>query len=105
MSMNPFENIEEKNTYIPKVDNVIEIWSEDRGRKADTFISGLPLTKDELSLHLKNIKKSKGCNGSVKELIDENDNTGLLLHIQGNQKDYLKEYFNKIGYSNIKLKG
>ena len=103
--MNPFENIEEKNTYIPKLDKVIEIWAEDRGRKSDTFISGLPLTKDELLLHLKNIKKSKGCNGSVKELVDENGINGLLLHIQGNQKDYLKEYFNKIGYSNIKLKG
>jgi translation initiation factor 1 (eIF-1/SUI1) len=105
MSINPFENIEEKNTYIPKINNVIEIWSEDRGRKSDTYISGLPLTKDELTIHLKNIKKSKGCNGSIKELIDENDSTGLLLHIQGNQKDYLKEYFNKIGYNNIKLKG
>jgi translation initiation factor 1 (eIF-1/SUI1) len=105
MSINPFENIEEKNTYIPKLDKVIEIWSEDRGRKLDTYISGLPLTKDELTIHLKNIKKSKGCNGSVKELIDENNNIGLLLHIQGNKKEYLKEYFNKIGYNNIKLKG
>ena len=103
--MNPFENIEEKNTYIPKVENVIEVWIEDRGRKSDTYVSGLPLTKEELSEHLKKIKKAKGCNGSIKESIDENGNNSLLFHIQGNQKDYLKEYFNKIGYSNIKLKG
>ena len=54
---------------------------------------------------LKKIKRAKGCNGSIKESIDESGNNGLLVHIQGNQKDYLKEYFNKIGYSNIKLKG
>lgn len=105
MSMNPFENIKEKNTYIPQEEKVIEVWNEERGRKSDTYISGLPLTKEELAEHLKKIKKTKGCNGSVKESINENSDTVLLLHIQGNQKDYLKEYFNKLGYNNIKLKG
>ncbi len=103
--MNPFDNFEEKNTYIPKLEKDVEIWMEDRGRKSDTYISGLNLTKEELHEHLKKIKRAKGCNGSVKESIDENGNNGLIIHIQGNQKDYLKEYFNKIGYSNIKLKG
>ncbi len=105
MIMNPFESIDEKNTYIPKVENQIEIWSEDRGRKSDTYISGLNLSKEELTEHLKKIKKSKGCNGSIAESIDENGTNKQLIHIQGNQKEYLKEYFNKIGYSNIKLKG
>lgn len=103
--MNPFENIEEKNTYIPKVENIIEIWGEDRGRKSDTYISGLNLSKEDMFEHLKKIKKSKGCNGSIKESIDENGVNGLIIHLQGNQKEYLKEYFNKIGYNNIKLKG
>lgn len=105
MSLNPFENENEKNSYIPKLENDIEVWVEDRGRKSDTYISGLPLTKEELLTHLKTIKKSKGCNGSVKEIIDENDSTKLVIHTQGNLKEYIKDYFNKLGFTNIKLKG
>jgi translation initiation factor 1 (eIF-1/SUI1) len=104
--MNPFEeNIPIENTYIPKVSDTIEIWLEERGRKSDTFISGLPLSEAELNTHLKIIKKKKGCNGSVKESISDDGTTKLLIHFQGNKKDYIKEYFIDLGYNNIKLKG
>jgi translation initiation factor 1 (eIF-1/SUI1) len=103
--MNPFESNIEINTYIPKLDTVIEIWNECRGRKSDTFISGLPLEEQELLDHLKTIKKRKGCNGSVKELLGEDGTTSLIIQVQGNQKDYLKEYFINLGFNNIKLKG
>ena len=104
--MNPFEeDIITNNTDNLKLYNIIEVWVEDRGRKTDTFISGLPLSKEELNSHLKTIKRSKGCNGSIKEVIKEDGVNTLMLHIQGNKKDYLKEYFNGIGYNNIKLKG
>jgi len=103
--MNPFESNIEINTYIPRVDTIIEVWTEDRGRKFDTFISGLPLKEDELLDHLKIIKKKKGCNGTVKELIGEDGTTSLIIQVQGNQKEYLKDYFNNIGFTNIKLKG
>ena len=105
MTFNPFENDEQKNSYIPQIEEDIVIWIEQRGRKSDTFISGLPLTKDQLLDHLKNIKKKKGCNGSVKEIIDDNGNTKLVIHTQGNLKAFINEYFNTLGYTNIKLKG
>jgi translation initiation factor 1 (eIF-1/SUI1) len=103
--MNPFESDVENNTYIPKLDTDIEIWSEDRGRKSDTIISGLPLTKEELLSHVKIIKKKKGCNGTIKELVGDDGNTSLIIQIQGKQNEYLKEYFSNIGFNNIKLKG
>lgn len=103
--MNPFESNIEINTYIPKLDQIIEIWTEDRGRKSDTFISGLPLNQEELLNHIKIIKKKKGCNGTVKELLGDDGTTSLIIQLQGNQKEYLKEYFINIGFNNIKLKG
>jgi translation initiation factor 1 (eIF-1/SUI1) len=103
--MNPFESNIEINTYIPKLDQIIEIWTEDRGRKSDTFISGLPLNQEELLNHLKVIKKKKGCNGTVKELLGDDGTTSLIIQLQGKQKEYLKEYFINIGFNNIKLKG
>jgi translation initiation factor 1 (eIF-1/SUI1) len=103
--MNPFENEIGNETYVLKSDTNIVIWMEDRGKKADTFISGLPMSKEELSVHLKTIKKNKGSNGSIKEFINENGNSSLIIHVQGNQKEYLKQYFSNIGYNDIKIKG
>jgi UTP-glucose-1-phosphate uridylyltransferase len=90
-------------TYVLKLDTNIVIWMEDRGKKADTFISGLPMSKEELTVHLKTIKKNKGINGSVKEFIAENGISSLIIHVQGNQKEYLKQYFTNVGYNDIKI--
>lgn len=108
--MNPFSNDNNDNDINePKFglhkDNLIEIWNDARGRKCDTYISGLPLTKEELLIHLKYIKTTKGCNGSIKETLDENNNNLYLFHIQGNHTDFLIQYFNKNGFNTIKLKG
>jgi translation initiation factor 1 (eIF-1/SUI1) len=85
--------------------NLIEVWSETRGRKSDTFIYGWNIDDDELKNHLKNIKRSKGCNGSIKEVTKE---TGKIkvMHLQGNLKDYVVEYLiqNGIDMNNIKIK-
>jgi len=105
VGMNPFDNEVSNETYVLKSDTNIVIWMEDRGKKADTFISGLPMSKEELCIHLKTIKKNKGSNGSIKEFINENGNSSLIIHIQGNQKEYLKQYFTNIGYNDIKIKG
>ena len=69
--MNPFESTIENNSYTLKENNLIEVWIQERGRKVDTFISGLPLTDQELSEHLRNIKKSKACNGSIKKVVKD----------------------------------
>jgi translation initiation factor 1 (eIF-1/SUI1) len=118
--MNPFENENDTSSFkekynitlgkysfsnetindLLKNNNNIELWVEDRGRKCDTFLVGLNLSNDDLKQHLKTIKKKLGCNGSIKY----SDN-GKLLHLQGDHKDYLLDYFTKIGIHNIKLKG
>lgn len=109
--MNPFnDDIDnnddnDKSMFILNKDNLIEIWNDTRGRKSDTYISGLPLKKEELLLHLKCIKKTKGCNGSIKETLDENNNNSYLFHIQGNHTSFLIKYFKENGFNTIKLKG
>jgi translation initiation factor 1 (eIF-1/SUI1) len=106
--MNPFNNDDKDNNesiFQLTKDNLIEIWNDTRGKKSDTYISGLPLDKKELLVHLKYIKKTQSCNGSIKETTDENNNNSYIFHIQGNQIDFLKKYFNEIGFNTIKLKG
>lgn len=83
----------------------IEIWYEDRGKKCDTFVHGWNISDNELKEHLKIIKKKRGCNGSIKEIVKE---TGKIkvLHLQGNNVDYIYDYLiqNNIDKDNIKIK-
>ena len=85
--------------------NIIEVWVEERGRKADTYINGWNIDDDTLKNHLKIIKKRKGCNGSIKELVKEAGPI-KVMQLQGNVKDfiilYLKE--NGIDEENINIK-
>lgn len=85
--------------------NIIEIWVEDRGRKADTYIHGWNVDDDTLKNHLKTIKRRRGCNGSIKELVKE---TGPIkvMQLQGNVKDFVIAYLveNNIDSNNIKVK-
>jgi translation initiation factor 1 (eIF-1/SUI1) len=105
----PFSNEPTKMTDLLKEDNDIELWVVDRGRKCDTYISYLPYTEAELLAHLKNLKKKLGCGGSIqnsKDFETEEISTNYFrLHIQGNQKNYIKDYFTKLGIKNIKVKG
>jgi len=103
--LDPFANNDnEKKTPLFLTESIIEIWFESRGRKSDTYVSGLAFSDLELKEHLTNIKKTKGCNGTIKFIETETDKI-KVLHIQGNQKMYLYEYFTKLGLQNIKLKG
>lgn len=85
--------------------NVIEIWIEQRGRKADTYIYGWNINEDELKNHLKTIKKKKGCNGSIKEITRES-NSIKVMQLQGNVKDFIVSYLkdNGIDEDDIKVK-
>jgi translation initiation factor 1 (eIF-1/SUI1) len=107
--MNPFEI--EKDDKIKINDEIVEIWVENRGRKSDTYLQGWSITIDELKEHLKNIKKSKGCNGSIKTLetdltqsVQKSEN---VLQLQGNHKYFLQTYLVEHGVlsENIKIKG
>jgi translation initiation factor 1 (eIF-1/SUI1) len=108
-NVDPFSNNDTETIDLLKENQDVELWVSERGRKFDTYISYLPYTKSELDLHLKNLKKKLGCGGSIQsskdfepdELIPEY----FRIHIQGKQKDYIKEYFLKLGIKNIRVKG
>ncbi len=105
LNFNPFDNNQtEKSNDLLKENIDVEIWVENRGRKSDTYISGLSYDDETLKDHFKNIKKKIGSNGSIK--IIERDSVNIkVLHIQGNQKTFLYDFFTKCGLENIKLKG
>lgn len=86
-------------------DNIITISKNRRGRKINLFISDWNITKDEMKEHLKNLKKSLGCNGSIKtETIEGVEKS--VLHLQGDHTEKIKEYLinNNIDKSKINIK-
>ena len=103
--INPFLDNDINNNDLLKTNQNIEIWYESRGRKSDSYISGLPYDDGQLKIYLKDIRKKKGCNGSIKMLEIDDLNEIKVLHLQGNHKTYLLEYFTNLGLKNIKLKG
>jgi translation initiation factor 1 (eIF-1/SUI1) len=83
----------------------IQIWTEEKGRKTETYVSGWNIDESILKQYLKNIKKTKGCNGSFKEK-EINGNKIKVILLQGNHKDYLFQYLIEKGAdeSNIEIK-
>lgn len=81
----------------------IEIWVEERGRKSDTYVHGWNLDEETLKNHLKNIKKKRGCNGSIKQIIKE---TGPIkvMQLQGNVKEFVINYLKENGISEDDIK-
>jgi translation initiation factor 1 (eIF-1/SUI1) len=101
--MNPFDcNQELTDTNKLINQNNIEIWTESRGRKTDTYIYGLLYNDEELKQHLKIVKKKFGCNGSIKEILRESDNI-QVFHIQGNHKNNMIAYLIDLGFSKEQL--
>jgi translation initiation factor 1 (eIF-1/SUI1) len=94
--MNPFEEIEDTNNFLLNNTSNIELWVEERGKKADTYIHGLPFDDNTIKEHLKIIKKKFGCNGSIKTLIKDTGNI-KVFHVQGNHKFNLISYLLNIG--------
>ena len=78
------------------LDNMIEIWVEERGRKSDTYIVGWDVDDETLKLHLKTIKKKRGCNGSIKQILKDN-NSVKVMQLQGNVKDFVIAYLKENG--------
>ena len=100
--MNPFEKEEE--TVTLQKENNITIWSENRGRKTNTYITGWNnIDVNNLKDYLKEFKQSNGCNGSIKI---EDDNT-IKLHFQGDKvNDFIEFMLSKgIDKDSITLKG
>lgn len=103
---NPFEEMN-NNSIITKNSN-IEVWVEANGRKKNTYISGWELTNDQLKEHIKTIKKKNGCNGTIKDIINE-DTAGItqVIQLQGDHVDFVVNYLkqNNVDPSAIIIKG
>jgi translation initiation factor 1 (eIF-1/SUI1) len=86
---NPFE-IESTSLENFNDENLL-ISVERQGRKQNTFISGWEITESDMKTHLKNLKRSLGCNGSIKTHKINGEET-TVLHLQGNKSDKVYEY-------------
>lgn len=93
--MNPFNELEEL-TEISNI-NTVEVWVEQFGRKKNTYVSGWNIPDKDLKDHIKIIKKSNGCNGSLKNNI---------IQFQGDITNYIKSYLieNNINIDNIRIR-
>lgn len=80
------------------LDNKIKISKYNRGRKVNLFISDWQIEKTEMKEHLKNLKRSLGCNGSIKlETIDGEEKT--VIHLQGDHTQNVLNYLKEKGIS------
>ena len=99
---NPFNNNDNSfnNNFI---DEKIEIWIEQFGKKKNTYISGWKLSDKELKEHVRIFKKSHGCNGTLKM----NDDNIKVVMFQGDHIDSVLNYLEKldIDVNNINIKG
>lgn len=98
--MNPFENEENNNN-----DNISQtpptIWVEsinEKKKKKNTCVSGLPYTEPELKEHLKELKKKHGCNGSIKS---DDTKKNFTLYLQGDHIYTVADYFKGIGIKDL----
>lgn len=99
---NPFENNQNNNTLINS--NNVEIWLEKtKGRRQNTYISGLNLEKEELKKHLQILKKKHGCNGTLK-VITEDEKNIEVIHLQGDNIDNIQNYLKAINITNITIR-
>ena len=87
--------------------STIDIWVEVNGRKKNTYIYGWELDMPELKDHLRTIKKKKGCNGTIKNITNDDYGTVSVLQLQGNHAEYVKTYIVNTGVKsdNIRIKG
>ncbi len=81
----------------PEGDGIIRIHRETKGRKGKgvTLIKGLQLDEKALKTLAKDIKKRTGTGGAVKDFV---------IEIQGDQREIVKSYLEKKGYT-VKLAG
>lgn len=87
------------------VETTIIIFSEKNGRKTNTYIVDWEIEKEDMKLHLKNLKRKHGCNGSIKMKTYQGDEK-QVLHLQGEWKSKVKEYLMSLDVKeeNIEIK-
>jgi translation initiation factor 1 (eIF-1/SUI1) len=99
--MDPFEQNNNNNQLLS---TSAEVWIEQSGKKKNTYITGLNFTNKELQEHLKNLKKMHGCNGCIKDIIDDK-NTISALQLQGDHINHISDYFKQHNINDIKIRG
>jgi len=82
---------------IPQGDGIVRLKRETKGRKGKgvVTINGLLVDAKELKSLAKDLKKLCGCGGAVKDGI---------IEIQGDQRDIIKVFLEKKGFT-VKLSG
>ncbi len=88
-----------KNTHtVPKSDGKIRVERSTKGRKGKgvSLISGLPLEGAPLKELAKKLKQRCGSGGTVKNGV---------IEIQGDHRNLLVEYLEKLGYNAVKAGG
>ena len=83
---------------------MIHLFCEVNGRRTNTYIAGWIIQPEEMKEHLKKLKKSLGCNGSIKKIkYDGIEQT--VLHLQGKQIDECATYLTiDLGLKNLYIK-
>jgi len=86
-----------QNSAPPVGDGIVRISRQTKGRKGKgvTLIVGIPLTADDLKILAKQLKKSCGSGGTVKDGV---------IEIQGDYREQLLPLLVKLGYQ-VKLSG
>lgn len=100
--MDPFNDVNENEINEFEERSEITIWKERKRGKFNTYFSGWNESIDEIKIKIKEFKKQKGCNGSVKEI------DGVkIVHFQGDKVDEIIEFLKKndISSDQINIKG
>lgn len=105
-SVNPFEDCTNNSTN-DTLEKPINIWVTQSGRKHNTYVSGWNIDDAVIKEHHKTMKKTKGCNGSIKDMEVDGDSTERVMQLQGDHADYVKKFIINTGIdpSRIYIKG
>jgi len=94
-NIDPFNQLEDELS--TSLNNQLVIQTENRGRKTNTFLAGWEISREQLKEHLQKLKRSHGCNGSIKKTTISGVECENVLHLQGDQVDNLLTYLDSIG--------
>ena len=86
-----FGNFEDNSTNLDELDSQITLFTQRNGRRVTTNAVGIQINKEELKSHLKSLKHTNGCNGTIKTIYyDGKEQTSLQL--QGDKMKIINTY-------------
>jgi translation initiation factor 1 (eIF-1/SUI1) len=101
-AMNEFNDTSLNNidSLLDDINHKITIFTRQNGKKHNTYIVGWNINESDLKAHLKTLKTTNGCNGSIKTIEFEGKQQPAI-HLQGNKLDIVKEYLVNIAKMSI----